>query len=233
VGCNAILGNTERTVADGNTADAALEPDGAPSPGSGAGDGGAPDEASGPSGDAGIRDADSPDVFDAGACPGSAACPRTVFVTSAVHAGDFGGVAAATAICQSLADASAQPAVKGHAFVAWLDDGVSTVIDRLVHGTAPYRTVAGDTIATSWEDLVDGSHLVPIDRDESNAPATGIVAVWTGANTTGTASSSLCGGWASTTGNGQQGLSNATNGTWTDNSYHPCSDTARFYCFER
>src|SRR5262245_41227283 len=53
-------------------------------------------------------------------CDGAVMCDRYVFVTSATFRGDFGGIGLADEACQSAANASPVPAIKGRRFLAWL-----------------------------------------------------------------------------------------------------------------
>jgi hypothetical protein len=226
LGCNALLDNEARSLGTG------------PSGSDAAADAGA--ESDGPRVtvdaplDASTQDAlvDASAEADAGPiCPGAAECPRFVFVTSAQKTGDLGDVTGADALCQSLASASQNAVLANRTFAAWIGTPTSLASARLTQGKAAYKRVDEVLVANTWADLTDGTLANPIDRDEKGAQVGG--SVWTGTNTNGTASNDVCSNWKSTAGNGQQGVMTATSGQWTDNSYHPCNEMARVYCFER
>jgi hypothetical protein len=131
---------------------------------------------------------------------------KIVFVTSQLYKANFGGLAAADAICQATAGGAG---LKG-TYKAWLSTGRRVTgsgpgIDydrsispatRFTHSQVPYITVDGRTVAASWQALVSGQALQPsvdgniiansINIDEHGNPIanTGIVfrqwSAWTG-----------------------------------------------------
>ena len=171
---------------------------------------------------------------DANACPGAAGCERTVFVTSVDFPGNLGGIAGADAKCQALADASALPGVKGHAFGAWLSTAASSVSARFVHGTKPYRRTDGALVAFSWNSLVGGGLMSAISLDE-NGEGRGNAA-WTATSSKDALfTGASCLDWTSSTfiEKGTTGNVGGNGNGWSSSSDVPCVQPARLYCFER
>ena len=83
---------------------------------------------------------------------------KTVFVTSTKHTGNLGGQAGADAICQSRASAAGLAGT----FLAWISEGsIDEPRDRFTQSSASYRRVDGTTIASNWDDLIDGHLFLP------------------------------------------------------------------------
>jgi hypothetical protein len=150
------------------------------------------------------------------------------FVTSTLQLGTFGGLAAGDAICQARADAAAL----GGTWRAWLSTSTSNIRDRIV-GTE-YRLVDGTTVvASSLNDLVDGTLANNIDHDETGALATSNV--WTGTSDDGTASASTCGDWTNASGTGTYGANDLPTASigWSEQGTTSCgSNSLRLYCIE-
>jgi hypothetical protein len=104
---------------------------------------------------------------------------RRVFVTSTVQTAALGGIAGADELCAAQA---AGAELEGD-FKAWLSTISSSVSQRLAHSTVPYVLVDGTTVASDWEDLVDGALLAPINLDANGQVRTGDT--WTGTLATG------------------------------------------------
>jgi hypothetical protein len=79
---------------------------------------------------------------------------KYIFASSAISSGNLGGLAGADNICQTLADASLLPS---GTYKAWLSSSVSSAKDRLSHSSGPYVNYVGETLATDWANLVDGT----------------------------------------------------------------------------
>jgi hypothetical protein len=152
-----------------------------------------------------------------------------IFRTATVQNANLGGVAGADEICATQALAAG---LEGE-FKAWLSTIASPVADRVTQASGPYVLVNGARIADDWDDLVDGSILVPINLDASGVMRAG--EVWTGtladgdaypdddcaAFTRGTSGVALCGATSSTT------------DTWTENITPACSTQLGLYCIQQ
>jgi len=122
---------------------------------------------------------------------------KTVFVSSEVYDGNFGGGQItlghlqADAVCQTLATGAG---LSGE-YKAWISgrvDGGSGpfqhgVVDRFAQSAIPYRLVDGTQVADDWADLTDGSLDHAIDVTESGATLSGESRVWTNTRSNGTA----------------------------------------------
>jgi hypothetical protein len=150
------------------------------------------------------------------------------FGTSTLQLGTFGGLAGGDAICQARADA----ATLGGTWRAWLSTSTLDARDRIVG--AQYRLVDGTTvIASSLNDLLDGTLTNNIDHDENGALA--IPNVWTGTRGDGTAAASTCGDWTTETATGTYGENDLPTASmvWSEQSTSLCgSNSLRLYCIE-
>lgn len=110
---------------------------------------------------------------------------KKVFVTSQLYKANFGGLAAADAICQ----ATARGAGLGGTYKAWLSTGrrvtgaaaSDTTISpatRFTQFQGPYKTLNGLTIATNWSALVSGTIANPINIDERGNQIAKTGTVW-------------------------------------------------------
>ncbi len=157
----------------------------------------------------------------------------TVFVTSTVQSGDFGGVQGGDAICQDLADTAGLAGT----YRAWLSDSSRSPLSSLA-GNLPYLLVDGTEIAVGTEDLFDSSLGADINLDELGAlvptPAQPDN-VWTGTNANGTSRGANCSGWTSADPNddGHAGKTNRSNDDWTSADNESCDQQLRLFCFEQ
>jgi len=168
-------------------------------------------------------------------------CTKTVFVSSRIYDGDFGGLAGADAACQRLADDAGLVGT----YWAWLADSRSSPERDFVHARVPYVRVDGLRVADDWDDLVDGRLLRPIDLDEHGHPPPrsdftdcgGTEWAWGAVAPDGTALASGydCDDWTSTRGPGEWGDYGST--TWWTNAcgggIDTCAGRAPIYCFEQ
>jgi hypothetical protein len=154
---------------------------------------------------------------------------RRIFVTHSVQNAAFDGLDGADALCASQALASG---LEGE-FKAWLSTVASSASDRLTHSSDPYVLVDGTPVANDWDDLVDGSILVPINLDASGQLRGGDV--WTGTLPNGLPyTQDDCSGFTNgTDGIGLCGSTASTNGSWTASSTPECSLELRLYCIEQ
>jgi hypothetical protein len=116
-----------------------------------------------------VQDAAPPPVdsadLDAPAIDAPAA-NKKVFISSITLFPDFGGTAAADAICQNLANGAGLPGV----FRAWLSVPGDGVLTRFTHATVPYVLVTGAVVANDFTELLGGTLRHVIDLTESGQP---------------------------------------------------------------
>jgi hypothetical protein len=157
---------------------------------------------------------------------------RRVFVSSDVHDGAFGGLSGVDAFCQGLADAAGL----GGRWIAWAGDLNEGPLERFVHSTVPYVLVGGAQIAANWDDLIDASIEVPIDRDEAGTPLATPDMVWvrTGVFSSGEEAPADCEGFTDAQDFfSLSGLPTAVDQNWTMSIGRDCSELDRIYCFEQ
>jgi len=160
---------------------------------------------------------------------------KKVFATSAVFAGDLGGLPSAD---QKCALAAANAGLSG-TYRAWIADGTASPAARFTPASTAYCLVNDVVIAANWADLTDGTLAHAIDADELGNPAGGgTVRVWTGASAAGGTSGPNCLNWASgASGDGGRfGSMSSTDAGWSDGgslSNQTCNSTAHLYCFEQ
>jgi hypothetical protein len=194
-----------------------------------------------------VEDADLVDApEDSAGCTSSATCgalracvvnqcvpAHRVFLSSTQHDAALGGLAAADAICQSLADA----ALLGGTWRAWLSGSMIHASQRVTQAVLPYRRTDGVPIADNWDDLIDGTLASPISVDETGTELPPNSEVWTGSNFRGQKTLSTCNDWTTNVAGatyGTVGLSAAVDATWTDVYLQFCNRTnVRLYCFEQ
>lgn len=162
--------------------------------------------------------------------------PKTVFLSSTSHDGDMGGLAGADSICQGLADAAGL----GGTYKAWLSDHVTDVASRFYQSTQQYRLIDGTKVADNWADLTDGTLDNPIDLIEINTrPSTNLSRVWASTQTNGTRYTpfhDFCDNtWISNSSSfdGDFGLHDRVNSSWTRSNNTSCNNQYRLYCFEQ
>jgi hypothetical protein len=133
-------------------------------------------------------------------CAQAACLPKKyVFVSTYMFHGNFGGPAYANTACNDLAGIAQLPGT----YFAWLSDGQQGPASFVPNGEGAYLLPNGPLIATSWEDLLDGQLLAPINRNEFGgdiepSPACGMgFAVWTGTTDMGLPSAPNCDSWVS------------------------------------
>jgi hypothetical protein len=161
-----------------------------------------------------------------------------VFISSTAQTPDFGGVAAADAICQSLADA----ADLGGTWLAWLADGLgNSPATTFIQSTYPYKLLDGTVIAEDWDDLIDGDIDGFINIDENGDTTAAGQFAWTNVSPTTGAAHGIqhCSNWTSSTSPvGRVGDCCSDNGGvspewWTGRGAQGCGFSSRLYCFEQ
>ncbi len=166
-------------------------------------------------------------------CPNVLAPFKIAFLTSETYDANLGGLAGADFKCQALAQRSSL--IDG-IYRAWLSDSRLDVRDRMMHHPGPYRRPDGVLVALSWNDLVDGALVNPIDVSELGTTTSGATA-WTATAPDGTLriSANTCNDWTSNVGpgGGNTGLFHFTNASWTQASGSVCEETLPLYCIEQ
>jgi hypothetical protein len=134
------------------------------------------------------------------------------------------------AVCQGLADAHAL----GGTYKAWLSSAAGTAAARLTQFNMPYRMLDGSTIASSWNDLTDGTLAHPIDVREDGTGLATSVEVWTGTMQNGGDGAFNCSNWSTTSGSAIIGVSSSITFEWTYSRQEFCSaGGVHLYCFEQ
>lgn len=175
----------------------------------------------------------------AGASAGSGEATMSFFLASrgSGDGGNFGGVAGADALCETLA-AEADPALAAKTWHAYLSTSTEDARDRI--GNRPWRNAAGVIIANNVAELHDQAAggaseenypLNDIDtalrEDGTPLPAQPVLHdVLTGSNLDGTVSASgTCSDWTSNTGTTRNGHSNRAGGGQNPSSWNSAHDT--------
>jgi len=160
-----------------------------------------------------------------------------VFVTNTTFDGDLGGFQGADDKCNAEATAAGLAGT----YVAWLSDSTTDAKDRIKD--QGYITMAGDVVATSLADLIDGTIGVPINVDASgnSIPVVGggAHAAWTHTTSGGidfgqsfNPEGDACVDWTSTDGEAVVGSIRETGVQWTGGvGQLKCDLTHRLYCF--
>ena len=186
--------------------------------------------------DTGSSDApiDEPTSSDAGGLCQAGVCKR-VFVSSAPPPGaaNLGGLTGADAFCQSAASRNQL----GGTWKAWLSDPTTSASVRLTHATVPYVLLEGTTVAADWSALTSGTLAHAINVSDDGTVHTDILEVWTATTSAGAYSGRSCNAWMSNapgSNTADVGLSNETNGEWTNRFQQFCDRTnVHLYCFEQ
>ena len=165
-------------------------------------------------------------------CNGAIDCERVVFATTKDYGGAFGGIAEADQRCQTHADASQSPRVKGRKFMAWISTTTTSVASRFPKGTKAYVRPDGAKIANDWTDLTDSDLIVGIALNEDGAQPGGSNRVWTGTNNNGSSAGNNCGNWKDLQLQGQRGNLGGGGAGWSDIDNGGCGNLAHLYCFE-
>lgn len=162
---------------------------------------------------------------------------RRMFVTSQSYAGDFGGVAAADSICNTLA----QAAILGGQWKSFLSDSAEGALARLQE-VGPWFRVESNGLRTTkiFNNRVGFTvGALAVVNNEYGVSVTDTARVWTGTRADGgTDGSQTCSNWTSITGYGTDGNPNillASGPKWmhSGEGAAPCNLEKRLYCFEQ
>ncbi len=130
--------------------------------------------------------------------------PHVVFVSSTTSTGLIGGVAAADARCQSLA----QSVGLGGQYKAILADATQSVFSR-IRITGPVRNILGTTLAADSSAFFSATGLLPNNITERGEQLTQPTVAWIGA------SNVSCNNWTNETAAVNGGLTYVTANQWT------------------
>jgi len=157
------------------------------------------------------------------------------FVTSTTVQGNV-TIAGADALCNS----QAVSAGLGGAWIAALSTGTGDgtgPVYRVPWNWTTLRNMNNAVVATSWDDLADGTIAAPINRTATNA-ASGASNAWTGSDTVatgkiGAGNTRDCTGWSNSGGGGSvnYGAINSTTTHWYV-SQSTCNQSFVLYCFQ-
>jgi hypothetical protein len=168
------------------------------------------DGSAGPGNEAGVLDGDTdgPDAPDR---------PNRVFITSTQYPANFGGIAAADAICQTRADAAGL----GGTFIALL--GIDARPELRLVGSRGWVDLKGTPIVDEPATWLDGYMFHPVFYDETGTQL-GYVSAWSG-------SLYSCTGWTVTT-SGVQGSIVTTAEAFGAFTVTQCTSSAHLICVE-
>ncbi|MEZ4447878.1 MAG: hypothetical protein R3B09_00275 [Nannocystaceae bacterium] len=158
---------------------------------------------------------------------------KVIFASSVLYAGDLLGLTAADATCKELADAA--DLENPGAFIAWLSTPSLSMADRIEPSQVKYVRSDGALIADGWADLVDGTILSPINKDELGGDATEMGEMaWTGTKIDGLVDTRHCNSWTSGsfTNEGLTGWLTGADFQWTQLGVLKCNFEAHLYCIE-
>lgn len=180
----------------------------------------------------------SPDGDGANTIDGVTDDEHRIFVSSGSYTGNMGGVDAADANCQSLAESAGLS--RTYKAILSTSSSNATDSDRIsLVGAIYIINQNGDKtlIAASREDFWGTTNSIElienVDVDEQLAQVSG-ARVWTGTGSDGaTVPAEHCNGWTSTAGTGFYGLTNQANSEWIESNSDNCSNTNRIYCISQ
>lgn len=153
---------------------------------------------------------------------------HTIFITSTITDGAFGGIDVADAICAGAASGKLTGTFRAIVSV----DG-DAAADRLVIN-GPVRTVLGDLVASDGPDLWDTMIATPVDVNELGQTDVNVNA-WTGTTATGQVAADHCSNWtdAGPQADGMRGLKGQTGSGWIAASNGNCNMGFHLYCIEQ
>lgn len=155
-----------------------------------------------------------------------------IFASSTLHQGNFGGLAVADSICNSLGKAQFGA---GTTWKAIISDGSTNAIDRIYVNGPVYNTRGSPQLLASneadlWDGAIGGSG---IDFEEDGSAAEE-ASVLTATNTNGTRRTNHCSNWTSTAGTFHRGRTGDTNGDWiADSSTMNCTFSGHLFCIDQ
>lgn len=186
------------------------------------------------------EECDDGNTVDDDGCSNACVKPRLVFVTSAIHNGNLGGLAGADMKC-AAAGMTADPNVPPTAWRAWLSDDTGSPSTRFdTSFTGWYRLVDGTPVAKGWSDLTDGSLAAAINLTEAGMAPDSPKNAWSNTTSDGTSvGAAHCNNWtlSELVPDGRMGDISAMSADWTDvrnvgSNPTLCGASLHLYCFE-
>lgn len=173
--------------------------------------------------------------------PGCSHCvrDRLVFVTSGYVRGDLALGGGLTYWCNHYAAMGGLLENDEPRFKPWISTSEASAAESLYHSPGRYVLVNGLVFAESWDDLVAGKILNPLNVDEKSETQGG--GVWSGTAPDGSAvpDTTHCEDWTSDSAflKAYQGNTSAVDGRWTQETDpelnpYPCLAENSLYCFE-
>ena len=159
--------------------------------------------------------------------------PNLVFVTSMkIAPGTLGGVAAADALCTSLAGTAGHPG----RYVAWLSTSSVSAASRLGTTARGWVRADGRPFADTVVDIIQGVVWYPLRLTESggdvaSSGAASDLMVATGTDTNGSPSIYTCSDYTNPGGSIQTGLADNAPVGWDTGMGGACNVPMRLYCF--
>ena len=186
----------------------------------------------------GAEDCDDGNHTNFDGCSSDCKHELIVFLSSNSFSGDLtptdseeAGLARADDNCQHLAEAAGLPGL----YMAWLSNDAEAPATRfhLTDFTGEFLRTDQGRIAHGWSDLIDGSIIEPINRDQYGIEHTA-VPVWTSTNSDGEdQNNNHCNNWSSQQGSqGYVGSSSHITSAWTNSASAKCNSSAHLYCFQ-
>lgn len=177
-----------------------------------------------------VEQCDEGDEFAFDKCDDTCKFTRHVFVSSAVFAGNLGGISGADTLCGDLAE----PAGLHGEYKAWLSDGYLEPNDWGVSNFSGwYVTPCSTAVAQGWNFAYEGGR---INCDEHGEPVEAGEPVWTNVTPNGSAYPFIfesCDGWvADSSLMGRVGYVGGADEQWTMASSKKCNGSAHLYCFQ-
>ncbi len=180
----------------------------------------------------------------AATCEAALVSSKIVFLTSSIHAGNFGGTAAGSAICQTEAQNAGLPGT----YKVWLSSSApgDNPATMFTHSNLPYvlPDASLTQVASDWTTFASSTHSHDIDVLANGTSGAGELAfphVYTGTTAAGVATANNCSNWssasASGTPDGDAGC--AVTGAcsvsdWSDDTAHlTCNVSTPLYCVEQ
>jgi hypothetical protein len=186
------------------------------------------------SADTGVVDTGPPDTGAPSVCSTGRA---RVFVTSAFHTPDFGGIGGGDAVCQKTADG----AKLGNKWRVWLADPNTAAVAHIYAAPKGYVLLDGTVVATSIGQLTAPPLSHSINRNElGNVVNDGQTEVWTGYDPAANTYAGICnnggGPWTSATSAADTpfvGHLDGVDDSWSAAYLQFCDrSNVRLYCFE-
>lgn len=180
----------------------------------------------------------------AATCEAALVSSKIVFLTSSIHAGDFGGTAAGNAICQTEAQNAGLPGT----YKVWLSSSVTgdNPAATFTRSNLPYvlPDASLTQVASDWTTFASSTHSHDIDVLANGTSGAGELTfphVYTGTTAAGGATANNCSNWSFGSGRGTNAgdggcavTGNCSVSDWSDDTSHiACNVSTPLYCVEQ